>query len=149
MIITFVGHSDFIETVEAEKKILLFLEKTVGDKGAEMYLGEYGKFDEFAYDCCKKYKETHPKVSLIFVTPYLTEEYQKNHLKYQKERFDGIIYPEIEDKPLKFAISYRNKWMIEKADYVVCYIEREWGGAYKTYLYAQRKKKNVYNVARK
>ena len=77
MIITFCGHAQFRKSGEYEQKILGFLEETVGDQPAEMYLGGYGEFDNFAYDCCKKYKETHPKVSLIFVTPYLTVEYQK------------------------------------------------------------------------
>ena len=111
-----------------------------------MYLGGYGGFDNFAYDCCKKFKETHSKVSLVFVTPYLTAEYQKNHLNYQKTRYDAIIYPEIENKPPRYAITYRNKYMVEKADFVVAYITHDWGGAYKTYQYAKSKKKPIFNV---
>ena len=114
-----------------------------------MYLGDYGEFDGFAYDCCKKFKETHPTVSLVFVTPYLTVQYQKNHLEYQKTRYDSIIYPEIEDKPLRFAISYRNKWMVKKADYIVCGIDHDWGGAYQTYQYAKKQKKSIFNVTGK
>ncbi len=143
MIIYFCGHSDFKETKQSEQKIVSFLEKTIGDNNADMYLGGYGNFDEFAYKCCKKYKESHSNVSLIFVTPYLTFQYQKNHLLHLKCRYDAVIYPEIEEKPLRFAILYRNKWMVEKADYVVCAIERSFGGAYKIYLYAQRKKKII------
>ena len=149
MIITFCGHSQFTRTEEYEQKILAFLEEKVGDKSADFYLGGYGSFDAFAYDCCKKYKATHPDVSLIFITPYMTVEYQKNHLDYQKKRYDDIIYPEIEDKPPRFAITYRNRWMVEQADYVICGITHDWGGAYKTYQYAKRKKKNIYNVTDK
>ena len=146
MIVAFCGHSEFCGTEEYEQKILDFLEKTVGEQHADMYLGEYGQFDYFAYDCCVKYKENHPNISLVFITPYMTLEYQRKHLEYQRTRFDFIIYPEIEDKPLRFAISYRNKWMVEKADYVVCGISRSFGGAYKTYQHAKRKKKPVFNV---
>ena len=148
MVITFCGHAHFHQSEEYEHAIIAFLEEKVGDQPADIYLGEYGGFDNFAYNCCKKYKETHKKVSLIFITPYMTEEYQKNHLKYQKTRYDGIIYPELETKPLRFAISYRNKWMVENADYVVAYIDHDWGGAYATYKHAKRKGKFIFNLGK-
>ena len=147
MIITFCGHAQFSATKEYEQKILAFLEEKVGDKFAAMYLGGYGNFDSFAYDCCRKYKQTHPKVLLVFVTPYLTVEYQKNHLEYQKTRYDEIVYPDIEDKPPKFAITYRNQYMVDKADCVVAYVSHSWGGAYTTYKYAKRKGKEIFNLA--
>ena len=31
--------------------------------------------------------------------------------------------------------------MAEKADYVVAYVNRDWGGAYKTFEYAKKSKK--------
>jgi len=148
MIVTFCGHAKFSKTGEYEQKILAFLEKKVGDQPADMYLGGYGSFDSFAYDCCKKYKEIHPNISLVFVTPYLTIDYQKNHLDYQKTRYDSIIYPEIEDKPKRYAITYRNKYMVEKADYVVAYVSHNWGGAYTTYKHAKRKGKEIFNLAK-
>ena len=147
MVLTFFGHSQFYKTQEYEYKLLAFLEDTVGDSSADFYFGGYGAFDGFAYECCKKYKQTHPRVSLLFITPYMTVEYQKKHLEYHRENYDGIIYPEIEDKPIKFAISYRNRWMVEMADYVVVYIEHDWGGAYKTYRYAKSKRKKIFNLA--
>ena len=149
MIITFCGHAEFRKTTEYEQKILAFLENPVGDQPADMYLGSYGAFDSLAYDCCKKYQDNHPNISLIYVTPYMTVEYQQNHLEYQKTIYDSIIYPEIQDKPIKFAISYRNKWMVEQADFVICGISHDWGGAYQTYQHAKRKKKPIFNVVGK
>lgn len=149
MIVTFCGHRRFSKEEKYEEAILSFLEEKVGNQTVEMYLGGYGNFDSFAYECCKKYKQEHPNVTLVFITPYMTVEYQKNHLEEQKKRYDLIIYPEIEDKPIKFAITYRNKWMVEKADFVVCYIERDYGGAYQTYKYAKRKGKAIFNIAQK
>ncbi len=64
MIVTFCGHSQFHRTEEYKQKILAFLEEKIGDKFADMYLGGYGGFDDFAYDCCKKCKETHPNISI-------------------------------------------------------------------------------------
>mgnify|MGYP003426151204 FL=1 len=148
MIVTFFFFSHFSKSEEYEQQILAFLEEKVGDQPADMYLGGYGSFDSFAYDCCKKYKETHPNISLVFVTPYLSIDYQKNHLEYQKARYDSILYPEIEDKPKRYAITYRNKYMVEKADYVVAYVSHDWGGAYTTYKHAKRKGKEIFNLAK-
>ena len=149
MIITFFGHSIFSKSAEYEQKILEYLETNVGDKPTDAYLGGYGDFDELAYDCCKKYKATHPNFSLIFVTPYMTEEYQKNRLEYLKNMYDAIVYPEIEYKPPKLAIIYRNRWMADKADLVICGILCECGGAYKAYEYAKRMGKSIFNVTGK
>lgn len=146
MIVTFCGHADYCRTKEHEQKILAFLEEKIGNQPADIYLGGYGNFDEFAYDLCKEYKKSHSNVSLQFITPYISESYQRNRLKYEKCRYDGIIYPEIEYKPPRFAISYRNRWMVEKADFVVAYINHEWGGAYKTYVYAKEKEKIIFNL---
>ena len=140
MIITFFGHSDFKENDEFEKIILDLLEKKIGDNVAEIYLGGYGNFDAFAYKCCKKYKQNHSNVSLVFVTPYLN--FENSNLMY-----DYVIYPEIEDKPLRFAITYRNRYMVEKAEYIIFYLNREWGGAYQSYKYAKQKKKELLNLA--
>ena len=148
MIITFFGHSGFIGTKEYEEKLLSFLEKNVGDNPVQMYLGGYGGFDEFAYSCCKKYKENHPKASLIFVTPYITLEYQKNHLDRLKSLYDIILYPEIEDKPKRFAIYYRNKFMVESADFIITYVVHSYDGAYTAYKIAKRRGKNIFNLGK-
>ena len=149
MIISFFGHSSFNKTEAHEQKLLSFLEEKVGDFPADFYLGGYGAFDDFAFKCCQKYKNEHPSVSLIFITPYITVEYQQNHLKDQKEKYDFIIYPEIEQKPLKFAIFYRNRWMVDKADFIICCIDHSWGGAFKAYQYAKQKKKSIFNISEK
>ena len=70
-------------------------------------------------------------------------------MKRQELTYDSTVYPEIEDKPLKFAISYRNKWMVQKADYVIAFIERSFGGAYQTYKYAKSMGKKIFNIAGK
>ena len=78
MIVTFCGHADYSPSKQDEQRILDFLEQKIGDQSAELYLGGYGHFDRFAYLCGKKYQCDHPNVKLVFVSPYLTESYQKN-----------------------------------------------------------------------
>lgn len=147
MIIAFCGHKQFTRGEEYEQTVLTFLEEKVRNQPADIYLGGYGDFDRFAYECCKKYKEAHPNISLVLVTPYLTIDYQRNYLQHQKETYDSVLYPEIEDKPKRYAIYYRNRYMVEKADYVVAYVSHDWGGAYTTYRYAKRIGKEIFNLA--
>ena len=127
MVITFCGHSKFQKNAGDEKKILSILEKEVGNKSCDAYLGDFGEYDMFAYHCCKKYKESHPNLVLVFVTPYLNVS--KHH---NVEFYDDVLYPPIERKPLRYAISYRNQYMVEKADLIIAYVAHPWGGAYQT-----------------
>ena len=122
MIVSFFGHRGFLKGEEYQGLFLKCLEEKVGDEYAEFYLGGYGNFDDFAYACCLKYKKLHPKTKLVFITPYITADYQENHLKNKKERYDEIVYPGLENIPLRFAITYRNRWMVEKADCIIVYI---------------------------
>lgn len=143
MIVTFCGHAQFQRSNEYVQKIFAFLEEKVGDQPADMYLGGYGEFDAFAYECCKNYKEFHPQISLILITPYLPGNVQ---IRYNEARYDAVLYPELENKPKRYAITYRNRYMVEQADYVVAYVSHDWGGAYQTYRYAQRKGKEIFNL---
>ena len=141
MIITFCGHSDFKKNDEFEATLMRCLEDRAGEN-ATFYLGGYGGFDDFAVACAKKYKAKHPKAELFFITPYLGNAAADVGI-------DGTIYPEIEGKPPKFAIVYRNRWMIDRSDLVIAYVDREWGGAYQTYRYALSRGKEILNLATK
>jgi len=143
MIVTFCGHADFQATKAHEDEMLAVFKKKIGDRCAQMYLGGYGEFDRFSYQCCKKYKERNPNISLVWVTPYLSD----CRLKSKKEYYDEILYPSLEDKPKRYSIFYRNKYMVEAADLVVAYVSHDWGGAYKTYKHARRMGKEIYNLA--
>lgn len=143
MIITFCGHASFIGSDAHEQNMLSLLEQTAGDRPVKLYLGGYGAFDSFAYRCGRKYKETHPNVMLVLVTPYLTTRGD------QGTGYDTVLYPALEHVPPKFAISHRNRYMVAEADCVIAYIDHAWGGAYQTYQYAKRKGKTVFNLAKK
>ena len=146
MIITFFGHSQYSGSEEDERRILSFLSEKVGEQSAELYLGGYGGFDLFARACGKKYQQSHPNTRLVLITPYMTLDYQKHHLEYEKGHYDAILYPALEHVPPKFAISHRNKWMIDKADAVVAYIRQGFGGAYQALRYAEKRQKEIFRI---
>ena len=69
--------------------------------------------------------------------------------EYEPER-DGVetIYPEgLETAPPKFAITKRNKWMVQECTHLIAYVRNTWGGAYDAMELAKRKKKHVINLA--
>lgn len=145
MIITFCGHSDYSEHKEDEERLLLLLETLANGQHVDFYLGGYGKFDAFAKKCAEKYKKTHSDAKIIFITPYLNK-WLDERKDYIEKEYDEILYPELEQTPLKFAISKRNEWMVKQADYVFAYVNTHYGGAYNALLYAAKHNKPYMNL---
>ncbi|MGN0771620.1 MAG: hypothetical protein ACI4MI_03440 [Christensenellales bacterium] len=142
MIITFCGHADYLPGLNDKIKMIELINEISKGETVEFYLGGYGGFDRFAMKCAKIYQETNQEAKLILVVPYI----YKSHTYYRnKGYYDATIYPEIENVPLKWAIVKRNQWMVDRADVVIAYVEHSLGGAYKTYSYAIKKRKLIYN----
>lgn len=55
--------------------------------------------------------------------------------------YDSTVYPPLEAVPRRFAITHRNRWMVDVADVVVAYVLHDWGGAATTLRYANQKAK--------
>ena len=53
----------------------------------------------------------------------------------------------IENHLPRFAIAFRNRWMIKKSDYVVTYVTRSFGGAYKFKTLSVTKNKTVIEIS--
>lgn len=50
------------------------------------------------------------------------------------------------DALTKFAISARNKWMVEASDVVISGVNHDWGGAWSTEKVARQKKKRIESI---
>ena len=81
---------------------------------------------------------------MTLALPYVTAEYL-NHRKSFEEYYDEI---EIFDKPTHFknAIQKRNRALVDRADEIIFYLERESGGAYQVFRYAKKQNKTVINI---
>lgn len=136
MIVAFCGHRQ----VENENEVRHWLENVVDDlirKGADVfYLGGYGGFDRMALSVVNKAKEVHPGLKTILVLPYLDRS-------MDLDAYDGSIYPPLEKVPRRYAISRRNRWMVDQANVVVTYVIHEWGGAATTLRFAEAKRKTI------
>lgn len=146
MIITFCGHSKIMFSEKERNKLSILLEnQLIKNSYCTFYLGGYGDFDNLCLDLLKKLKLSYPHIKLVFITPYLDDNYKK--LKYAKESFDEIIFLPLEDVPKKYAILRRNEWMVEHADFLIAYVRYNWGGASKMLAHAKKKKKRYINLA--
>ena len=134
--VTFCGHRE----VQEPEKVQKWLYETVSGlilEGADVfYLGGYGEFDRMALSVVNKIKEAHPDVRAILVLPYLDRP-------MDLDAYDGSVYPPLEKVLRRYAISRRNRWMVDQADVVVAYVIHEWGGAATTLRYAEAKKKTI------
>ena len=145
MRICFFGHSEAYCSDEVRHRLVVLLSDLVNEGDCEFWFGGYGRFDDMAYSCASHVTSSF-EIKKIFVTPYITESYQKNQLEYKKYKYDCMIYPEIESVPLRFAISARNRWMVENADIVICYINHLSGGAYTAIKHAKKHCKRIINL---
>lgn len=146
MIITFCGHSNASFTAEETKLIFAILEQKIRENHADtFYLGDYGDFDRLCYIALTTLKKSYPNIKLIFITPYIDTNYSK--MRNAKDKYDEIIFPPLEQVPKRLAISKRNEWMVDNADFVIAYVKYSWGGASKTLEYAKRKGKPYINIA--
>lgn len=68
----------------------------------------------------------------------------------QKETVYPIetIYPEgMEKVPKRYTISWRNKWMVNESDIILCYVRHSSGGAAQFVEYGRQKGKMIINLA--
>ncbi len=138
------GEEDFDEKLE---NALICAIENLGI--TDFYVGDYGKFDLFSALCLRRLKKKYPHIKIILVLAYLDKKYSDADKEFNKNTFDEIIYPPIESVHRKFAIFARNKWMVDTSDFVIFYVNCSYGGAYRTYEYAFRKKKNYINIGTK
>ena len=140
MVVTFFGHKDTPKSIETVLRANLI--DLIENYGAtEFYVGNIGKFDVMVYRQLEELSQIYP-ITYRIVLAY--QPVEKN--KYFD--FTNTIYPEgIETVPKRFAISRRNKWMIQRADVVVTYVTNNFGGAYQFKSIAEKEGKRIIELS--
>ena len=136
---TFFGHR---ECYGLEEAILRQAIADLIEQGVDtFYVGNQGQFDALVRIVLRQLQKDYPHIRYSVVLAYLPVE------KREYEDMSDTMYPEgLETGPLKFAIDRRNQWMLSRADFVICYIRRTWGGAYKFARTAKHREKTVINL---
>ena len=109
------------------------------------YVGGMGEFDTISSAAVRELKRKYPQkdIQLILVLPYMKQAIN-NEKMYYETFYDNVIVPiELVGLHYKRAISARNRWLVDNADYIIAMLWREYGGAYDTVQYARRKNKQI------
>ncbi len=120
---TFFGHHDCPEHIRPKLRetiIELILSKNVD----MFYVGNNGHFDSMVRSILWELQTVYPQIEYAVVLAYMPGKRAE-----RKDYSDTMLLEGIERVPKRFAISWRNNWMLERSEYVVAYITHSWGGA--------------------
>lgn len=117
-----------------ERWIFNVTQRLIQQGATTFYLGGYGAFDSLAASVLREQKKRYPYIELVLVLAYL-------NTGRGTSGYDSTVYPPLETVSRRFAITHRNRWMVEVADVVVAYVLHDRGGTATTLRYAKRKAK--------
>ena len=139
MTATFFGHKDTPKEIEPTLRSTLI--DLIENKNVNVfYVGNNGNFDTMVRRQLEDLSQTYP-ITYSVVLAYLPTE------KNKYDNLTNTIYPEgLETVPKRFAISWRNKWMIQQSDVVVTYVTHNFGGAAQFKEMAEKKGKTTINL---
>ena len=136
MVCTFFGHKDTPKEIEPTLRSTL-IDLNENKNATVFYVGNNGNFDAMVRRQLEDLSQLY-SITYSVVLAYLPTE------KNKYDNLTNTIYPEgIESVPKRFAISWRNKWMIQQSDVVVTYVTRTHGGAWQFKAMAERQEKMV------
>ena len=136
MTVAFCGHAQISQSEKIEKWLYDVTQKLIEQGATTFYLGGYGAFDSLAASVLREQKKRYSQIELVLVLAYL-------NTGRNTSGYGSTVYPPLETVPRRFAISHRNRWMVESADVVVAYVLHDWGGAATTLRCAKQKKKQI------
>ena len=140
MTCTFFGHRDTPAIVKPLlRQVIIDLIEHHGV--TQFYVGSQGNFDTMARSLLSELVQIYP-IHYAVVLAYLPKENDPS-----SDGSHTILPDGFESVPPRFAIDYRNRWMIDHSDIVVTYV-RSPGGAAKFKELAERRGKIVVDVAK-
>ena len=148
--VAFFGHRYIDNPFRIEERLEEHIYRLLAEKEyVDFLVGRDGEFDQFASSAVlrirKRYRDDNS--SLILVLPYARAEYLNNEESYHNYYSEVEISYEASKAHPKAAIQIRNREMVDRADLILCCIEREQGGAWQTVQYAIKQGKTVINLA--
>lgn len=134
---TFFGHRDCPETVRAQVKRAV--EELISHHGVDtFYVGNQGRFDAIVRGVLREMVRIYPHIRYAVVLASMPNGVQEN---------DTMLPEGIEAVLPRFAVDWRNNWMLKRADFVVTYVTHGWGGAAKFAQKAEKSGKTVIAIS--
>ena len=139
-ICTFFGHRECPDSIKARLREVL-VELVTNHEVDMFYVGNQGRFDAIVRSVLREVKKEYPQINYAVVLAYTPGK----HTEY--DDYSDTMLPEgIESVHPRYAISWRNNWMLRQSDYVVSYITHSWGGAAQFAKKAEGQRKTVINL---
>lgn len=140
MVCTFFGHKDTPKEIEPALRSTLI--DLIENKNVNVfYVGNNGSFDTMVRRQLEDLSQLY-SITYSVVLAYLPTA------KNKYDDLSNTIFPEgLETVPKRFAISWRNKWMIQQSDIIVTYVTYSFGGAAQFKEMAEKQGKNVTNLS--
>ena len=137
---TFFGHRDCPEMIKPYLREVL-TDLIINQEVDTFYMGNQRRFDGIVRCILRELEQVYPEIHYAVVLAYLPGK------KNEYEDFCDTIFAEgIEAVHPRYAVEWRNRWMLQRADFVVTYIAHPWGGAAKFAEKAKREGKTVINL---
>ena len=137
---TFFGHRDCPESIKVNLK--QEIERLICDQKVDtFYVGTQGSFDRMAYSALKELRNKYSNIKVYRVLAYMPRN--DAVLRDNAEDEDTILPEGIERVHPRYAIVWRNNWMIDHSEYVIAYITHPTGGAYQAVEKAKKKGRRV------
>lgn len=131
---TFFGNRDCTDAI-SDKLYNQIEDLILHNDVTKFYVGTQGYFDEMVYRLLIKLREKYPQIKAYRVLAYMP--------KFGEEIPDSIVPEGIELVYPRYAIIWRNRWLVEHSDYAIVYVTGTAGNAIKFVWMAEKKGKDV------
>ena len=120
---TFFGHRECPNSIKSQLRSVLI--DLITNRGVDMYyVGNQGQFDAIVCSILRELKTEYPQINYAVVLAYMPGK------QTEYDDYSDTILPEgIESVHPRYAISWRNNWMLKQSEYIVTYVTHPWGGA--------------------
>lgn len=148
--VSFFGHREINNPSEIEIKLEKIIRNIIEQKEyVDFLVGRDGEFDQLVSSTIRRITAiySYGNSSHILVLPYVKAEYRDNQKSYLDYYDEVEVCAESSAAHYKTAIFVRNMNMVDRSDLVVCYIQHNSGGAYKSVRYAKSNGVKIYNLA--
>lgn len=139
---TFFGHRNCPDTITSTLKKAI-VELIEYHNVNIFYVGNNGSFDSHVLCVLSELSRSYPHIKYAVVLAYMPS----NSEGHRDKAINSMLPEGIETVPKRFAISWRNKWMLNQSDYVITYVTRSWGWAAQFAEMAEKQHKQVINLA--
>ena len=137
---TFFGHRECPDSIKIKLREVLI--ELITNHDVDMfYVGNQGQFDSIVLSILRELKKKFPQINYAVVLAYMPGK------QTEYDDYSNTMLPEgIESVHPRYAISWRNNWMLKQSDYVVTYITHSWGGAAQYTEKARNEGKTIFNT---